>query len=359
MSVDRGFTWMDDETLALIEIFSKEDIQQELNGSKRNIGVYERIATELADVGFRRTAYQCREKVKRLRKEYHLVKYYIENNLTPKKPMKYYELVDKIFNQDVSSHMNNIDSNMLNSDHEDELHLTLNHDQESDTSNSCTTNDLAAHQSILPGPSCSPELDKDTCSPPTIDREDSTNNLNTCEDPPSLSNSQIYDLSDKDSPLGEHESPWVPNVVLIENDSESIGLENDLEVHRDDDTIFNEEDRFQDFHDVSQNETLFKDTEEPPKKKQKTESTHQWLKKMLDNVTETFLNYQEGVESRFIERITHLEQERMKRDENMQKLWLEFEERRRKEEQQHELKMLSLFGQFVQHINSSDGRESV
>ncbi|GIX79019.1 uncharacterized protein CEXT_415471 [Caerostris extrusa] len=80
---------------------------------------------------------------------------------------------------------------------------------------------------------------------------------------------------------------------------------------------------------------------------------------MMDNVTETFLNYQESVESRFLERITHLEQERMRRDENMQRLWLEFEDRRHKEEQQHELKMMSLFSQFIQQLNSNEVRDSV
>ncbi|GIX79022.1 uncharacterized protein CEXT_415491 [Caerostris extrusa] len=148
MSVDRGFTWMDDETLALIEIFSKEEIQQELNGSKRNIGVYERVATELAEVGFKRTAYQCREKVKRLRKEYFSVKYYVEHNIPPKKPMKYYELADKIFNPEASAHNSNVDLNFLNSDHEDELHLSLNPDPESEASDSCTISELVAPQNI-------------------------------------------------------------------------------------------------------------------------------------------------------------------------------------------------------------------
>ncbi|GIX79020.1 uncharacterized protein CEXT_415481 [Caerostris extrusa] len=69
--------------------------------------------------------------------------------------------------------------------------------------------------------------------------------------------------------LDEIESPWVPNVVLIENDSESIGLENDLHSQRVDDAVFNEEDRLQDFQDVSQNEGLFKDSDEPPKKEEK------------------------------------------------------------------------------------------
>lgn len=68
----------------------------------------------------------------------------------------------------------------------------------------------------------------------------------------------FYDTSVSDSPLDENESPWVPNVVLIENDSESIGLENSIDAHRDDNAVFNEEDRLEDFHDVSQSQTIFK-----------------------------------------------------------------------------------------------------
>ncbi|KAF8792279.1 Myb/SANT-like DNA-binding domain-containing [Argiope bruennichi] len=359
MSVDRGFTWMDDETLALIEIFSKEDIQYELNCLKRNIGVYGRIASELAEVGYRRTAYQCREKIKRLRKEYHSSKHCIENNITPKKPMKYFDLVDKIFDRDSSSQINNVDLNPLSSDHEEELHLTFNHEQESDASNSCATIEFAASQ--LPGTSRSTKATGDTDSAilcKNKQKDASTENRNDCENVSVLNSAHLYDLSDKDSPLDENESPWVPNVVLIENDSESIGLDNNIEESKDNNAVFSEEDQLQDFHDVSQSETIFKDSEEPPKKKRKTGSSKQWLKKMLDDVTETFLNYQGTSESRFIERITHFEQERIKRDESMQKLWLEFEERRRKDEQEHELKMLSLFGQFVKQINNPEVKDS-
>ncbi|CAL1300251.1 unnamed protein product [Larinioides sclopetarius] len=200
MSVDRGFTWMDDETLALIGIFSKEEIQQELNGSKRNIGVYERIAAELAEVGFRRTAYQCREKIKRLRKEYHSSKQCIENNVAPKKPMKYYELVDKIFNRDSSSHISNVDLNLLSSDHEDELHLTFNHEPESDASNSCATIELIDSHNVPSGVSLSPQADRDIDSPiigKNKQKDTSTENHNDSEDVSVLSSVQMYDLSDK------------------------------------------------------------------------------------------------------------------------------------------------------------------
>lgn len=189
---------MDDETLSLIDIFSTEEIQKELNGSKRNIGIYERIATELSDVGFKRTAYQCREKIKRLRKEYHQIKYCIENNITPKKPMKYFELVDKLFNQDSTVQSSNIDLNILSSDQEDEIHFTFNHEQESDASNSCTVKEPFA-ANLLQLPSCSPSRSKSSNSP--LNFEDKTQDSfsisqNNSEDT-LLNGIPSYNLSDQ------------------------------------------------------------------------------------------------------------------------------------------------------------------
>lgn len=198
MSVDRGFTWMDDETVALIEIYSKEDVQQELNGSKRNISVYERIARELSDVGYKRTAYQCREKIKRLRKEYHLAKYCLEHDITNKKPMKHFELVDKIFNRDNSEPSSCIDFGLLSSDLEDELRFSFTHDQESDASNSCSGIESVIPQVILPGPSCSPIQDQDSTITSIINSQNSPSTAHTdSNDTFLLNGEQSYDCSGK------------------------------------------------------------------------------------------------------------------------------------------------------------------
>ncbi|XP_054719132.1 uncharacterized protein LOC129228476 [Uloborus diversus] len=343
MSVDRGFTWMDDETVALIDIFSKEEIQLELLGSKRNITVYERIATELSNVGFRRTAYQCREKIKRLRKEYQVAKYCVQNNIPPKKPMKHFDLVDKVLNR--KTEPSTCDISLLNSDQEDEFHFSFNHDQESDASNSCTGIESLPQQIILPGPSCSPLLDE-MGSPP---------NLHTDSNDTLLMNGEhSFDCSDKDSALEECESPWVPNVVLVENDLENGTLE---QPSTDPDTFesqFSEAERLPDFLQEHQKSPAFADSETATGKRKKTASARKLLQNVVDNVTENFLKYQENAESRFLERFTQIEQERMRKEESMQKLWMEFEERRRKEEQEHELRMMSLFGQFLCQMNDKD-----
>ena len=67
---DRGLTWTHQETLALIRVWSDTDIQSDFETCKRNISVYEKIAKQLRECGYERTATQCRTKIKGLRKDY-------------------------------------------------------------------------------------------------------------------------------------------------------------------------------------------------------------------------------------------------------------------------------------------------
>ncbi|XP_055939518.1 uncharacterized protein LOC129969125 isoform X2 [Argiope bruennichi] len=321
MSVDRGFTWMDDETLALIEIFSKEDIQYELNCLKRNIGVYGRIASELAEVGYRRTAYQCREKIKRLRKEYHSSKHCIENNITPKKPMKYFDLVDKIFDRDSSSQINNVDLNPLSSDHEEELHLTFNHEQESDASNSCATIEFAASQ--LPGTSRSTKATGDTDSAilcKNKQKDASTENRNDCENVSVLNSAHLYDLSDKE----DTGNPWTPDVVLVEQDAPTALFENQSSAST-----------------SSMNENL------TGRKKRKLSSQMTVFKYMMDSMTLKFMKYQTDFDKKILNKIEELENERSAMDERIQKMWMDFEEKRRVDEKEHELKIMTTFQDII------------
>ena len=65
--MDRGLTWGQDETHALIRIWSDPSIQEQLETSRRNSGTYEKIAKNLKEFGFERTADQCRNKIKQLK----------------------------------------------------------------------------------------------------------------------------------------------------------------------------------------------------------------------------------------------------------------------------------------------------
>ena len=62
--------WSDEETFKLISIWGEDDIQAQINMCKRNSHIYEKIASEMKDAGFDRTATQCSNKIKKLRGEY-------------------------------------------------------------------------------------------------------------------------------------------------------------------------------------------------------------------------------------------------------------------------------------------------
>ena len=70
----RGSLWSDEEVKALIAIWGEEGIQSQLDGTTRNIKVYGKISDRLCELGFKRTAVQCREKLKKLKSEYRRAK---------------------------------------------------------------------------------------------------------------------------------------------------------------------------------------------------------------------------------------------------------------------------------------------
>ena len=67
-------SWSKEETLKLIEIWGNDAIQAQLEGCKRNQEVFSRIAAEMSEAGFERTAQQCRDKIKKLKVEYRKIK---------------------------------------------------------------------------------------------------------------------------------------------------------------------------------------------------------------------------------------------------------------------------------------------
>eukprot|EP00118_Oscarella_pearsei_P022070 m.251737 g.251737 ORF g.251737 m.251737 type:complete len:149 (+) comp40338_c0_seq24:624-1070(+) len=66
--------WMDAECRCLIELWGEDDVQGQLEGCKRNREVYGRLARKMREKGFERTGEQCREKIKKLKREYRKVK---------------------------------------------------------------------------------------------------------------------------------------------------------------------------------------------------------------------------------------------------------------------------------------------
>ena len=66
--------WSSAEILHLIEIWSDDSIQGQLDGLVRNKKVFVRIAAEMECSGYCRNFQQCRNKIKSLKAEYKKVK---------------------------------------------------------------------------------------------------------------------------------------------------------------------------------------------------------------------------------------------------------------------------------------------
>ena len=70
MAAGASSNWTDAQVFKLIDAWGDEDIQEQLEGSKRNKHVYERMAEALRTYGIEKSGEQCRTKVKKLRQEY-------------------------------------------------------------------------------------------------------------------------------------------------------------------------------------------------------------------------------------------------------------------------------------------------
>jgi len=67
--------WTDNQVLRLIQIWGDNNVQEQLEGSKRNKHGYDSVAKELkTQYGIKKTGEQCCSKMKKLRQEYKKVK---------------------------------------------------------------------------------------------------------------------------------------------------------------------------------------------------------------------------------------------------------------------------------------------
>ena len=60
----RGSLWSDEEVRALIAIWGKANVQEELDGAVRNKVVYQDISRKLQEQGYNREWEQCKTKIK-------------------------------------------------------------------------------------------------------------------------------------------------------------------------------------------------------------------------------------------------------------------------------------------------------
>ena len=96
LKADRGRNWTDEETLVLISVWSDDVVQTELEGCYRNQHVFQKMSDELKKQGYKRSWEKCREKVKKLKKQYKEV---IDNNKETgrkRKTFKYFTEMDGV-----------------------------------------------------------------------------------------------------------------------------------------------------------------------------------------------------------------------------------------------------------------------
>ena len=56
--------WTDNATQALLSVRGEQNVQEQLDGVKRNRHIYDQISAALRDMGYDFSAKQCRTKVK-------------------------------------------------------------------------------------------------------------------------------------------------------------------------------------------------------------------------------------------------------------------------------------------------------
>lgn len=88
---ERGSNWTDPEIVELLQLWSDESVQMELESSLRNQRVFDRIAHILREKGIYRTGDQCREKIKKMKLEYRRIK-----DNYKMRSWKFYDVMDRV-----------------------------------------------------------------------------------------------------------------------------------------------------------------------------------------------------------------------------------------------------------------------
>ncbi|XP_039647548.1 uncharacterized protein LOC120553322 isoform X2 [Perca fluviatilis] len=88
--------WTDAEVQALLAMYANEEVQRDLEGSTRNIKIFGKISSELAQMGVYHTVKQCREKVKKLKQDYKKIKDHNNQGGANRKTSKWYATLDGI-----------------------------------------------------------------------------------------------------------------------------------------------------------------------------------------------------------------------------------------------------------------------
>ncbi|GFR15664.1 hypothetical protein TNCT_1731 [Trichonephila clavata] len=290
VTADRGFTWSDDETALLLQLWGGNDAQSELTGNKRNFVVYEKISETMNNMGFLRSASQCREKIKRMKREYTLTKQHNEQTTGPKKHMRFYEQFEKILFEKQSKNQKNAS-----------LKFCLNN----------SGNELDADEMEIPR--------KTKCA---VRNERKLRKIA----PKNVQLKKLNEHVEKEDPG----NPWSPDVVLVEEDAPTALFEN---------------------QNIASTSSANGDLK--GKKRRKLSSQMSLFKCMMDSLTLKFTKYQADFDKKVLNRMEELENERIAMDERIKKMWMKFEEKRKVDEEEHELNIMNAFQDIMNQLKSN------
>ena len=259
-------------------------MQEQLEGCKRNRSVFEKIAMGMTAAGFQRTASQCRDRIKKLKKDYKKVKDYHSETGRERKQCKYYELL----------------------------------------------NDILGNK-----PSIKPAVVIDTLAPPNSSSE-LVSSASACrgvgvDTPASMSTLVDFDAPDKTASTSTVVD--VDASLSAASTSQTVGG-NTVDAGTEELTLV-EKGKETDLGDAAQ-ESKMKD-ERKVKKRRLTRADK--LERAMDSVMEKVLNSQKESDKMFME----MECKRMKMDERM----LELENERRREDREFQLRLASMFCQTL------------
>ncbi|GFY67646.1 hypothetical protein TNIN_469932 [Trichonephila inaurata madagascariensis] len=330
VTADRGFTWSDDETALLLRLWGGNDAQSELTGNKRNFVVYEKISETMNNMGFLRSASQCREKIKRMKREYTLTKQHNEQTTGPKKHMRFYEQFEKILFEKQSRNQKNASSKFC-----------LNN----------SGNEFEADEMEFPRKT-------------TVRNERKLRKIA----PKNVQPKKLHENVEKEDPG----NPWSPDVVLVEEDAPTALFENqniastssanDAPLLINSDHINTQRCRcefqiklikihFQKSQLCSGIYLIIGDLK--GKKRRKLSSQMSLFKCMMDSLTLKFTKYQADFDKKVLNRMEELENERIAMDERIKKMWTKFEEKRRVDEEEHELNIMNAFQDIMNQLKSN------
>ncbi|XP_021170969.2 myb/SANT-like DNA-binding domain-containing protein 2 [Fundulus heteroclitus] len=102
-SKQRGATWDDAETEAVITIWAEGAIQAMLEGAMHNQKVYQKISDEMKVRGYDQDPKQCREKIKKLRIQYKKVIDHSKKSGRGRTSWRFYDAMDEVLGHCASS----------------------------------------------------------------------------------------------------------------------------------------------------------------------------------------------------------------------------------------------------------------